>query len=724
MPSLSSEIQTKINNLRTASQNWSEMIPIYEILKINWEGETGTKYYGKTYIADGVIDDGIEVLPKINGDATEFFEIEQDSSLSDGEVSVELWDGGEYNAETEEFEGAGELADLIHEQGEGIPCEIFLWFPTETLFLSVWQGHLRTEENADAEICKIKIGNGFRSPNVDAPSRAHYTTCQAIYGGLLDTQEKIDEGGCPHNAHIGGAIGNNDFDNCDRKTPASCIDRGIDPLFHLSHATAEVTVLNSQSKGPQLYSISRGNESNLKEPVRVVMGTRKIRDCQVLAFRRDYNNNTPDRGWFAAIYEVCEGPINAIYGAIINGQNANPLHYNYRLGTLGQSPVGADLTTHGYSGTALIRYNFGWVNPANVGPDNMRAEAFVVGLSDIRVYSDEETFSQIYTSNRAWQIARIFCDKRWGLGNDYARLNIQAWIDSAAWCDEVVQFIEHVGAQTITHNHTRSTSNVELVGRSAQSQIEDMCKYGRLTRPFLFQNQYHIEPIRPATTEELEDAPVFTDKNVATRNIIVESGKSTLRRTVKSDLDIPNRIEGVFNDASQDFKEVPLDTVEDVDQQLKAGRVQGDGTRRKVQEKHSLLGITNRSEATKVAYWILYFGEFGEGGIKNNLQISFNAFVLDCLTLHENKIIKVESDQLTRYGFEYFRIMKMKRESNLYYTIEATAYNHDEETDFETEYVYTPPDVNPPIVRFPGGIEYDDTDYSGGLLRFKLMETA
>lgn len=728
MPTLDSTILTKIENLRTASKNWSEVIPVYEILKINWQSPTGTKYYGKTYIADGVIGEGIEVLAKIHGDPNEFFTIEQDSSLSDGEVSVELWDGGEVNYSTNEVENAGALADLVYEQGEGIPCEIFLWFPTETLFLSVWQGHLRGEEDADAYICKIKIANGFRSPNLEIPSGAHYGVCDAIFGAKLATQEQIDECGCPFNKHLsGGTIGNPDYINgdCDRKYLESCVARGVDPLFHLSHRTAEITVLNSQSKGPQLYSISRGNESNLKEAVRVVMGTRKIRDCQVLAFRRDYNNNTPDHGWFAAIYEVCEGPIQNIFGAIINGQGAAPLHYAYRLGTFGQTPVGPDLTTHGYSGRALVRYNYGWVNPANVGPDNMRAEAWVEGLNNIRVYSDADTYTQIFTTNRVWQIARMFCDKRWGLGNDYARLNILSWKTAADWCDVQVTFTEHAGDGDFVYQHIRSTSNVELVGRAASQQIEDMCKYGRLSRPFLFQNKLCIEPIRPATTEELADAPVFTDKNVATRNIIVEGNKSTLTRSVKSDLDIPNRIESVFNDASQDHKEIPLDPAEDLDQQDKAGRVQGDHSRRKVVKKHSLQGITNKGEAIKVSHWLLRFGEFGEGGTKNNLSIKFKAFVLDCLTLHENKIIKVESDQLDRYGFDYFRIMKMTRESNLHYSIEAAAYNHEEETAFEVEpEPFEPPVVEPPIVRFPGQVFFDDLDYVDGNLRYKLALVA
>lgn len=661
----------------------------------------------------------------------DFLTVEGDSTLSDSEISLKVWDGGNWNAETGEFENQGTFGDLAYEQGEGIRAEVYLWFPSEELLLSDWQGHLRADEESDFATWRGKIANGFRSSELDSPGRAHYTGCQAIYGGDLETLAEVTDNDCPHDAHLpGGTVGNGTLDFCDRKNLQSCIDRGINPLYHLSHYSAVVTVLNNQTKGPQLLSIARGNESNLKEPVRVVMGTRKIRDMQVLAFRRDYNNNTPDRGWFAAIYEACEGPVSAIYGAIINGQTANPLHYNYRLGSRGQTPVGADLSTHGYSGTVLIRYNYGWVNPATVGPDTMRAEAFIIGLNNIRVYSDFDSYTENYTTNRVWQTARIYCDKRWGLGNDYQILKIESWIIAATWSSVVCRFTDPFGN---TYDYARSNSNVELTGRSGASQIEDMCLAGRLTRPFLFQNKVHIEPIRALTEEELEDCDVFTDTG-AGRNIIVDdSGLSTLRHWRKSDNDLPNRIEATINDATKDFAEVPINPVEDIEQQLKAGKVQGYHSRHVVPKKYSFLGVTDVSEATALAYWILWFGEFGEGGTKNNLKISFNTFILETLKLHENKIIKVESAQLARYGFDYFKIDKFTREPNLIIKVECTAYNHDEMTDFETPYAEIE-DPEPPVfdwgggeytpgeIRIPTKIEFGSMSYSDGLLRIQLQE--
>ncbi|MBK8468194.1 MAG: hypothetical protein IPL32_20460 [Chloracidobacterium sp.] len=77
--------------------------------------------------------------------------------------------------------------------------------------------------------------------------------------------------------------------------------------------------------------------------------------------------------------------------------------------------AGADLTTHGYSGTAHIRYNFGWCDPSTISPDNATASAIRTGFNNVRIYTDDVTYTTGTTTNRAWQLARILTDKRWDL---------------------------------------------------------------------------------------------------------------------------------------------------------------------------------------------------------------------------------------------------------------------------------------------------------------------
>jgi hypothetical protein len=52
-------------------------------------------------------------------------------------------------------------------------------------------------------------------------------------------------------------------------------------------------------------------------------------------------------------------------------QNANLAHYGFALGYTPQTEI-AEITTHGYPGTALISYNFGWIDPTTVGPSMRR----------------------------------------------------------------------------------------------------------------------------------------------------------------------------------------------------------------------------------------------------------------------------------------------------------------------------------------------------------------
>lgn len=702
--------------MREMSRNWAQPLELFEFIKIGWQ--TGAVYYGSTELAEVSETLPVEIAPLecrlvLESYPDLFLPLETDSSLSDEEIDIKVWDAD------------GAFADLVKDNGEGVSCEVFLWCPAVELLLTTWNGHLRSDEESDAFFWKGKIANGFRSPDTIVPGHAHYPTCQAVYGKHLTTLEEIAKNPCNHNAHLpGGTIGNNLFDTCDRKTPASCTARGIDPLRHFSHYSASIIVRNNQTMGPQLNSIARGNESNLKESVRVVMGVRRIRDCEILAFRRDYNNNNPDRGWFDAIYEVAMGPNLRFEWAKVNGRGVDAFHYSERLGYYGQPPLNTALSTHGYSGIGIFRYNYGWVNPANLEPNQMKGDITVWGLSDIRVYSDEETYTEEWSANRAWHIARLFADKTWGLGYDYARLGIASFIESAEFTAPVVTFTTPEGAE---YSFFRGGSAVEFTERTGQQQIEDMCSAGRLSRPFLFQGKICIVPLRALTEEELADCPVFTDEGLTNRNIIFEeidgTLRSTLRRSQRSDNDIPNRVESTFHDSTNDWYEATAAPAEDVEQQLKAGKVLGDTSRRVITKKYSWLGVVQEGHAVALNYWVLWFGEFCEGGIKNNLRIKFKAWYFDTLGLHPYKVIKVVSSQLNRYGFEYFMIVEKKRAGNLHVELTLQAWNNDEIADFDTVYEEPEPgptEPGPPENPNPCILGFGEVTISNGLLNIEI----
>jgi hypothetical protein len=124
-----------------------------------------------------------------------FLPVAMDATIGDEEVELKFWDGD------------GAFSDLLLLHGEGIKVELFYWIPQVSLLLPIWFGHLRVEDSADAEFVTVKAAQGFRSADGNMPRRAHWQECQAIFGGLFDTQAEIDANDCKYNRHIGGGVG-------------------------------------------------------------------------------------------------------------------------------------------------------------------------------------------------------------------------------------------------------------------------------------------------------------------------------------------------------------------------------------------------------------------------------------------------------------------------------------------------------------------------------------
>lgn len=397
MPSFDSDVTTKLAQLAALRAGGTD-IQVYEIVGIDWPSPTGPVYYsrsGRETMTQLSTLSGDLVAPPVSPidtrllleDGDPFLPINQSSSIGDEEVDLKFSDLD------------GEFSDLLIEHGEGIKTTFYYWFPQVELLLPMWEGHLQSEEDGDVEAMPVIIAQGLRSADLEIPKRAHWETCQAIFGGLLSAAEALAMPECPYNLHRGGSIGTEDPDTsepwtfCPRLTTANCVERGVDPLRHLSFRTIVATVLGTQGGRPPTFSTSEGNETNLEKPVRVVMGDRRIYDCKVLAFIRHPVLSNPDHGFFEAIYEVCEGPIGGTAFIRIEVDNvqqyATDIHLSQNLGNLGQPAISNSVTTHGFSGTALIRYNFGWVNPEAVDQNDARLTTIVYGLRDIRQYIDE-----------------------------------------------------------------------------------------------------------------------------------------------------------------------------------------------------------------------------------------------------------------------------------------------------------------------------------------------
>lgn len=719
----------KLEDLRTLRQAGT-VLQVFELVRVDWPSPDGTIHYATTQI-DAVASalpedvDVIDVRLIPEDPVNSFLPVSLDNSIGDEELDLNMWDNDEV------------ISNLLVTHGEGIKAELLYFFPQVDLLLPIWHGHLRFEDEASIDTIMLKAVQGFRSSDANVPSRAHWQECQAIFGGVLTSLDAVAEHDCPYDFHLGGSVGNNNPDTglpwtyCDRRDTSSCTARGVDPRFHLSHKTIIAVTQDNQTHGPNILVTSAANETNLKTPVRVIMGKRRIRGCEVMAWFITFPNNHPDDGFFHALYEVCEGSIKSLsqVRVTVGGfeQPVISMHYVPRLGAKGQSAAYLPLTSHTYSGTALFRYTFGQLDPRGLGPGDASGSALVEGLDNIRVYTDAETYTLEYTSNRAWQIARILTDKRWGFGLDYDRLDIDSFIEAAAWCEQTVEYIDPFGTAWA---HIRSDSNVELIEKKVQQQIEDMCVAGRLSRPFLFNGKYHIVPLRALTEEELDDCPVFTDEG-DDRNIIWEGepGKQKTTLTVGRDssINLVNRIECTYDYVGNDNLETPLQPVEDIDAQLAAGRVIGDGARKITPKKYSLLGVVAKNQAIKMAWSLLDLGPCDDGGLQNNCRVKMQIWFADALQLHQEKVIKVVSSRLTKYGFTYFRVKKINRLDNLHYEIELRAYNETYMATFETDiappdphdcvpgYVWdpvllacVPVEIYPPCLLVFGAVTYED----------------
>jgi hypothetical protein len=182
--------------------------------------------------------------------------------------------------------------------------------------------------------------------------------------------------------------------------------------------------------------------------------------------------------------------------------------------------------------------------------------------------------------------------------------------------------------------------------------------------------------------------------------------KSTLTASRKSSYHLDNRIEATFDDINYEYVQQPLSPVEDVDAQLAAGEVAGDASQKINPKTHNLLGVVYEPQALKVAWSYLDLGARDTGGLRNNCHPKFKTWFLDALDLHQEKVIKIVSSRLTKYGFEYFRIKNIDEKPDLTVEIKLVAYNVEYMNTFETEFEdledpelpgdYDPPSGDPP----------------------------
>lgn len=581
----------------------------------------------------------------------------------------------------------GEITRLFRAHGPGVRVEFFYYFPQIDYFVSHAWFHLQPPSDADLEYFKTSAASGFRSAQANIPWRIHAQLCQELFppAAPLLTQALIDRTNCGYNRHIGGGVGllnpvtGQPFTTCEL-TKAACIARHGDALRRTAIDTTVQAVVVSQSGGhPALLASSRGNESNLKDPVRLQYGPRIVRQLPVLAYRQEHNTNHPDQGFLAGIMEVGEGTLQSMTECSMNNALVGQAHLNTRLGAPRQPPTAYAPDVSNFNRTAHFFGRIGPLNPGGYSASNITGQCRVEGICDMRVYTAPDIYTERYWDKAGWCIFDMYTRWRYGHGLDYERFVIEDWIALAAWDAETVSFTDYRGK---VWTSVRNAFSADLQGRSAQAQLRDACMFNRYTQPFQHLGKLRILPLKK---EPLDDVPVFTDEGPE-QNIKREElpdgrvGKSLISWWETPD--IPNLFNFNFEDAANGNIQRPLTFGREKDQRA-AGEAFGDKTLRVLPRPYSAWCIVNEAQAVRTAWVLYYLGEFDEGGQLNNFTVKMVTGFAAGFPLYQSQVIKIVSEVVRRGSmgipgpgkyFQYFRVKKKNRLPDLSYEVICQAY--------------------------------------------------
>ena len=601
------------------------------------------------------------------------------------------------------FENADDaIGTLFRTHGDAAKCELHRYYPEIAGDEIVWWGVLRRPRETRRATLSARATNGFFSGEGMIPHRMRPEECSAIFGGLLTDIDEYRGNGCPYNRQVGGSTGNlnsgSPYTSCD-KSEAACVARlgqhgNGEPLYHQGFPI-DLSPITSDTRAPGMAK-TVGNTTRAKDPIRVIAGSKYVAGNTNLYFRKELNPSDPERGWVSGVWDVCEGPVEVLDEIHVNDKRIEPMHLNVRKGELAQSPTSYSPDSPGFSGTACFFARYGWVNAATTELSSLATRCRVHGYNKVRIYTDAKTYTEDWTNNRAWWLLEFYTNLRFALKYEHSRFDIEAFIAAADWFEEYVRFTDPFGNN---YDHYRSFFDAVVEPRRAADVVTDICRSGRISVPFQWNGVYTISTLAAATSGELAAAPVFSDKGTA-RNIVWEENAQSLTIEQTPDDELVNRITLTYEDAAKLDRERPL-TVRDEAQELKAGKILGQSGIKSIVKNFAAFGCRVRKEVIKLGFALLNLGEFDEGGIQNNLRVRFQTPWVQTRGIKKYQIVKVESDLLADYDFEYFRILSMRSRGGAVEVV-AQAYNHDWYTnDFEVLASTLPSPPTPPGLPSP-----------------------
>lgn len=362
-----------------AIRSRGETVNVCEYIEVQWDANDGgeTRYYGASKFNQQppFASIGFDIEPRLLGEPFKQFEMFPDLRTETIPIIFDDIDKVVWNR--------------FQTFGSGVHIEFFLYYPQMNAHESMWFGQLQAPQIHGWKTTQTIATNGSRGREQKVPKSLRPRECRFTFGGLL-TAESLLTNGCKYDRHLGGTIGSfrtgsTPFADCPRDETA-CAARGMTPYFGGYNPDASAVVTDQQSG---YLAQSKGNTSSLKDPIRVIAGTKTVRANQLLHWRREMNANDQDRGFVSGVWEIGEGPVRAIRGIKVGEKVIEQMHLAIRLGTPAQTNLFQYAPDIGnYSNVAMYFARKGWVDPLTENAQTMQSECVVEGYTEVTQLTD------------------------------------------------------------------------------------------------------------------------------------------------------------------------------------------------------------------------------------------------------------------------------------------------------------------------------------------------
>jgi hypothetical protein len=368
---------TALANL-LADEAAGQKIACAHILKVTWAAGVIRYYSGAAFQSPPFLGSGLTVEPRLlfSDKDDPFFQYEKNPDLRSSTIKVSF-DDIDHSIKT-----------LFQTYRSGVNCEIFLWYPKYNILTSEWFGQLVAPQVYGISRIDTVISNGFRSPEQLLPGRPPQPDfCTANFGRLLPNLDAVRSNGCRYDRHLGGTLGayktgTTPYSDCP-KTKAACNLRFATsvPRYWLGFDVSASAVATDGHSG--YLAVSKGNETALGAPIRIIAGMKHVRSMQPIQGRPEDNSSDHSKGFFRAVYLIGEGPISQFYNLFIKDKYIEQINQDLRWGTIAQGSCNYAPDISNYSLTAHISAAYGWVDARTVTVKDFQAEGDCIGYCDV-----------------------------------------------------------------------------------------------------------------------------------------------------------------------------------------------------------------------------------------------------------------------------------------------------------------------------------------------------